>query len=299
MLRARLRLVLNLHEDLLKKPDSKTVHDLRVASRRLREALEFLEPSLPPGWYKKLRAPAKSITKTLGTTRETEVNLKILQKLEQDKVGDPAALEFLVYSQKKQLGKLHRQLLKRIPRDNCDQLVRFLLKLSGSWSRQPASSDLLQKRIQEFTCFIIEADTADEKLHELRIRTKKLRYTTEIYDRIFDKGWKPLIRRFKRFQDLLGEIHDLWVLNELILRKKEKAEDRKLRHIPATLQTIWQQLYAKKEKRKQQVAAIYEQLRTDVEKLPAVAPSPGVQPEKKPFHVEWIQQKPEEGEAKS
>jgi len=162
LLRARIRLLLRLHERLLLQPDAKTVHDLRVASRRLREALDFLEPLLPAASFKKLRVRAREITKTLGTTRELEVNLKLLRSLLQQRTTDPAALEFLLYSQKKQLEKSQNKLFKSIPRNPYASFGKFMMRIKGSRARQPGSPDLLQKRIQDFHQFNVGPGTSDE-----------------------------------------------------------------------------------------------------------------------------------------
>jgi CHAD domain-containing protein len=290
LLRARMRLVLRLHERLLLQPDAKTVHDLRVASRRLREALDFLEPLLPPAAFKKVRTRAREFTKNLGTTRELEVNLKLLRSLVQEKTTDPGALEFLLYSQKKQLEKSQSQLIKRISRNPYAIFGKFILRIKGSRAHDPGSPDLLEKRVLEFNAFDVGPQTSDERLHELRITTKKLRYSFEIYDRIFEKNLNSLVKDFKSFQDLLGEIHDLYVLHGLTMDKIRKAQKRNLRHIPSALRHVADRLQKEKEKRKLAVPAIYTALREQITAFQATAPvSTGPEPETKPFDVEWLE----------
>jgi exopolyphosphatase/pppGpp-phosphohydrolase len=54
------------------------VHDVRVASRRLRAAMDVAEPAFPGKWYKSLHRTAKKITGALGEVRDRDVLLEAL-----------------------------------------------------------------------------------------------------------------------------------------------------------------------------------------------------------------------------
>ena len=58
--------------------DSEGVHDVRVASRRLRAAMDVAVDCFPAGWYKPLHAAAKEITGALGEVRDRDVLLEFL-----------------------------------------------------------------------------------------------------------------------------------------------------------------------------------------------------------------------------
>jgi CHAD domain-containing protein len=72
--------------------------------------------------------------------------------------------------------------------------------------------------------------TTDESLHELRIRTKKLRYTMEIVAVAFDSAFrKKLYPQVTLFQDLLGTVNDHATAKALFgdwLSKCEDAEQK-------------------------------------------------------------------------
>ena len=53
---------------------------------------------------------------------------------------------------------------------------------------------------------------APERLHEVRISTKKLRYALEIARDAGVAGAAPLVRSLKRHQERLGHLHDLQML---------------------------------------------------------------------------------------
>ena len=59
----------------------------------------------------------------------------------------------------------------------------------------------------------VHDESAAEKHHELRIAIKRLRYTMEIFSPLYKRGLIDQISLMKRFQDLLGEMHDcdVWI----------------------------------------------------------------------------------------
>jgi CHAD domain-containing protein len=58
--------------------DIEGVHDVRVASRRLRAAMDVAAPAFPPSWYKPLLDAAKEITSELGAVRDRDVMIDYL-----------------------------------------------------------------------------------------------------------------------------------------------------------------------------------------------------------------------------
>lgn len=58
--------------------DIEGVHDVRVASRRLRAAMDVAAPAFPASWYKPLHRLAKEITSELGEVRDRDVMLEYL-----------------------------------------------------------------------------------------------------------------------------------------------------------------------------------------------------------------------------
>jgi hypothetical protein len=58
--------------------DIEGVHDVRVASRRLRAAMDIAAPAFPKSWYRPLHRTAKDITSTLGEVRDRDVLLEAL-----------------------------------------------------------------------------------------------------------------------------------------------------------------------------------------------------------------------------
>lgn len=68
--------------------DIEGVHAVRVASRRLRAAMDVAVDCFPAAWYRPLHAAAKEITGALGEVRDRDVLLEALAK-ERDAAAPP------------------------------------------------------------------------------------------------------------------------------------------------------------------------------------------------------------------
>lgn len=68
--------------------DIEGVHDVRVASRRLRAAMDVAAPVFPQRWFKSLHKTAKEITGALGEVRDRDV---LLVALRTDRAAAPVA----------------------------------------------------------------------------------------------------------------------------------------------------------------------------------------------------------------
>ena len=68
--------------------DIEGVHDVRVASRRLRAAMDVAVECFPPRWYRPLHRTAKEITGALGEVRDRDVMIDYLEK---DRAAAPEA----------------------------------------------------------------------------------------------------------------------------------------------------------------------------------------------------------------
>jgi CHAD domain-containing protein len=250
LLRKRLQDLLELRDELFKHPDEETVHDLRVASRRAREVLDYLEVALPQNTYQKLRGPAKKITSRLGELRETEVNQKLTEKLQSEELIPPLAAELLLHTLDDRKRNLQQKVNKQMKAGRFKPYEKFLGHLKGSRMTIPASQEVLQRRAEDFYNFILPEpeDMKDEPLHELRILTKKFRYALEIHNRLRHRAIGRFILRIKRLQELLGEIHDLFVFVNLIQEEARKWNDSRLTLIPEALQNAIQVVTARKEK---------------------------------------------------
>lgn len=260
LLRTRLQHLLDLREELFKHPDEETVHDLRVSSRRAREVLDYLETALPENSYEKLRRPAKKITDSLGEMRETEVNLKLSEELDKKALIPPLAAELLMASLMKRKQKLQRRVNKQMKARNFRAYEKFLNRLKGSRIMLPASQEVLQRRSEDFYNFTLQEEVNDEQLHELRILSKKFRYVLEIHNRLRRQKLGRFILRVKRLQELLGEIHDLYVFANLVRDEAVNWNAPGLKIIPEALDNAIRVVSQQKEKLYPRVRVLYQRI---------------------------------------
>jgi CHAD domain-containing protein len=68
-------------EDVLDTSDIERVHDMRVASRRLRAVLEVFAPCFPTGPYRGVLRDVKALADALGERRDPDVHLAAMEKL--------------------------------------------------------------------------------------------------------------------------------------------------------------------------------------------------------------------------
>ncbi len=153
LLRRRLHQVVGLRHALMAGKNSGTIHDLRVASRRLRELLDYLQFSLPPPTYQRLRKLTRTITKTLGRTRESEVNLAFIHEYAQLNLIDPAIIEVLIHSETRQLRQRSASVRKEMRRKGFEKYDAFLSRIKGSRTTVLSSSNLLAMRANDFLAF--------------------------------------------------------------------------------------------------------------------------------------------------
>jgi CHAD domain-containing protein len=71
-------------ENVLDTSDIERVHDMRVASRRLRAVLEIFEPCFPQGDFKTVLRDVKALADALGERRDPDVHIEDMEELEKD-----------------------------------------------------------------------------------------------------------------------------------------------------------------------------------------------------------------------
>jgi CHAD domain-containing protein len=76
----RSREVADHSRDVLDIADIERVHDMRVATRRLRAALEIFEPCFPVDAYADTLAEVKAIADALGERRDRDVTIEALER---------------------------------------------------------------------------------------------------------------------------------------------------------------------------------------------------------------------------
>jgi CHAD domain-containing protein len=200
--------------------NAKSLHQARVATRRLRAALPLLGDGRKA---QKVARGVRRLTRTLGPVRELDVALVILDELEKSDDVPRAAIERLRASVAEERRRLHAELRERIDEFDLQKVrkraVSVARKHANSAGRREGEAvvvgrDRVARRARRLTIAIENAAGLylPDRLHEVRIAIKKLRYTLELTQRISSARLSAQVRLLKESQDLLGRMHDLEVL---------------------------------------------------------------------------------------
>jgi len=222
--------------------DSEELHDMRVASRRLRAALSLFSEVLPTT-IMQLAEELRWIGSTLGKVRDLDVQLEqLVQWRESGLDVDPAALEPLQSLLDEQWLEARAELLAALDSRRYERFVdRFGRALRsrprrgpGPWSEPvlDVAHDLLEPRFRKVrkAAKRIGPHARSDDYHRLRIRAKRLRYALEFLTDAYSGETRPLIKRIVALQDILGAHQDAEVAIGR-LRGLATDEDRSLERI--------------------------------------------------------------------
>ena len=191
-----------------------------MATRRLREAVPVLTTGLKGGKADAARRKIRRLTRALGTVRELDVTMHILDELARRPEVPRNALEDVRAHVVAERDARRDVMLERLERVDSDKLNRRLQAVATTLSRCDANAwrvalaSRLVKRAGRLTAAIREAGHiyAADRLHQVRIAAKKLRYAMELAADGRVPGAGRLVAQLKRAQDTLGRLHDLQVL---------------------------------------------------------------------------------------
>ena len=208
--------------------DVSALHRARVASRRLRELLPILQLDHEPA--AKLGRRLRKVRTRLGTVRELDVLLIVIDELHESRRQDRAALKRIGDDVRSEQARAREKLLgKKLPMVELEGIARKLdlaledvekadAKLADGRPQARGWKWALDARIARRAASLREAvDEAGavylpDRLHLARIAVKKLRYALELSAEAGGLATTPELRVLKRAQELLGRINDLDVL---------------------------------------------------------------------------------------
>ena len=202
--------------------DATSLHQARVATRRLRAALPLVASG---GKAQKVTKAVRRLTRTLGPVRELDVELMILDELASEGDVPPAAIDRLRAAIVEERHRLQEDVRTRLEEFNLDKLSKRALaaarKMPEEKKQKPhdrhgavSARERTARRAHRLNVTIENAAGLylPDRLHEVRIAVKKLRYTLELTTRGSSSQGAARLRKLKNVQDLLGRMHDLEVL---------------------------------------------------------------------------------------
>ncbi|MDP2966628.1 MAG: CHAD domain-containing protein [Pelolinea sp.] len=229
-------------QNALRRKNTEDIHDLRVASRRIRTCLSLFADYLPSRKSKPWVRDIKAITQSYGRVRDLDVQIDLLNEL------------YKTTQDKSLLAGIRRVKLRlRQKRENQESETRTLtaailesptLLEMQAWAEsiiatpnsrtektiklfQTAYSQI-QSRLDEFLfyeVFIFDPERINE-LHQMRIAAKHLRYTLEIFSELYSGKIDFALDIARKTQQILGEIHDADVWSISLPRFLNREQDR-------------------------------------------------------------------------
>ncbi len=219
---------------MLADADHEYLHQMRVASRRLRSAFSLFKGVLPPVETAPHLVELRRLAATLGAARdwdvfETERLPGVAAQFKSHRAV--TALTKAVAATRRSRGAAARRSVAAM------RWQRYQLELAawlaaGAWvgAATPEAQQILNGPVLSFARSVLDARLArvrkrarqlaqrtDAELHQLRIAIKKARYAAEFFAPLFDEVQGKAFRAAAgRLQDALGTINDAAVVMPLL-----------------------------------------------------------------------------------
>ena len=201
------------------------LHQCRVATRRLRELLPLCDVELRAPVAARARKRVRQLGGALGPVRELDVALGLVDELERAGRARPGAASRLrqrVHEERERQRERMRTRLKpaclrKVARDVAEVLKAIgMLDATDAWAlvlvgRLSDRADRLRDSVAEAGPLYVS-----ERVHEVRIAAKKLRYALELASETGEADTSDAVARLKTVQDSLGRLHDIEILQELL-----------------------------------------------------------------------------------
>jgi CHAD domain-containing protein len=212
----------------LDQPDS--VHQLRVAARRLRSGLKDFADLLDEQWAKGLREELGWAAGELGRVRDTEVMLIRLDCHAEDlpPADSQRATQVVEQVLKAELAQArHDALVSLRSKRHLDLLVALVDAVQHPRLTDTANepcAEVLPPRVEKSFKRLAKdvrglyLDSAAHPWHETRIAGKKARYAAELVVPVFGEPAKRLAKALAEVTEVLGDHQDCYVAQQELRR---------------------------------------------------------------------------------
>jgi CHAD domain-containing protein len=226
--------------------DIEYIHRMRVASRRLRNALPIFRPAFPikkmDTWGKEIRR----ITRSLGAARDLDVQLDSLHKF-LDSIHSTSqflpGIRRLILRLEQQRTRLQANVIRALNHFEGSNIAQEMHNTLDPLALQqdstvPPHADLYYLAFETISSRLVDffqreiAIRAPENmtdLHAQRISAKHLRYTLELFSPLYPNELRSYLNTCRKFQDQLGLLHDcdVWIalLPEFMTEEKQRTID--------------------------------------------------------------------------
>jgi CHAD domain-containing protein len=209
------------------------VHETRKSLKRLRATVRLARDELGDEVYRRENVALRDAGRRLAGARDSQALLETLDTLSERYPDDAPRERFDRY--RKTLADEHTAALRRLQEGAA--IGEVLSELRAARARVPAwplereSFDALApglRRIyrrgrREYRA--ARQEPGSESLHELRKRVKDLWYAGQIVRPASPKKMRRIARRAHALSNLIGEDHDLAILGERAMERRDQFDD--------------------------------------------------------------------------
>jgi triphosphatase len=217
--------------------DPEELHDMRVASRRIRAAFSIFREALPAR-SERLRQELGWIADGLGAVRDLDVQLERVEEWAQDVPDEGAGGSEIVAALQEARQSAREELLRILDSPRYARFVEsfgVMLRRGPLRAQPPAwrpvtaeAPGLVERRRRAVRGKLKDLRQADDKapaLHAVRIRCKRLRYLLEFLGQVYPQEIPDVTAGLVKAQDLLGIYQDSIVgggrLRDLALARED------------------------------------------------------------------------------
>jgi CHAD domain-containing protein len=213
--------------------DIEVLHDMRVATRRLRAAIDMCSDVLPAR-AAAINEELKWLAGVLGAVRDLDVQLERMDDMDQLAAAlaartDGSPLDELRVALEAQRVEARRILLDALDSARWERLVNVMTAMAtrgpsrvNAPGRRPARLaapplvEARHERVRKAAKRARRSGVAAD-YHRLRIRAKRLRYSLEFVSDLYGARPSQVVRRLAKLQDTLGLLQDAEVATVRLL----------------------------------------------------------------------------------
>jgi CHAD domain-containing protein len=208
--------------------DREDLHQLRVATRRLRAFLRAGRPLVERAWADGLREELGWLGASLGPARDLDV---LEERLRADvrELGAGAAGERLLAGLEAERRQARAAVVEAL---ESERYLRLLDRVEAAAAPPPGSKartlgDLWRREWKRTRRALDRLDdrSPDAELHDGRIRVKRARYAAELAAHELGKAGGRFVGAAKELQDVLGEHQDSVVAEERVAAWRDAGGD--------------------------------------------------------------------------
>lgn len=270
--------IVSFEKDVFKNKDIEALHQMRVSMQNLNIAIQLFDMIiiLPENVNKR---SIRKIFECLGKTRDFDVLQLNLLNYDQSNIQKKENMALKVSL--KSIHQNRNQCFNKLKKALNGQHYRELMKSIKEWIDNPAFNELgklmtlevLPELLSPFVCQLLlhpgwlAGTTIDkgkvilwpfenteelreqilpfsDNLHNLRKHLKAVRYQTKFFSNYYESSSLEIFKEFKQIQEILGKLHDQFVLYQFLeFTLKEdlaKALPSINRQMQQELKILWQ-----------------------------------------------------------